>query len=147
MLARSIARPATFGRAVAARRLHVSCPSMRQVPIPQDVMPKQAQELLQEDYKYLDVRTTEEYAAGHAPASVNVPVVNFGPAGMVPNPGFLQAVEAAFPDKQERLVVGCKSGRRSMMAIDLLSQAGYCELVNLAGGFDLWAGQGLPVVR
>ncbi|GIL78354.1 hypothetical protein Vretimale_7701 [Volvox reticuliferus] len=108
-------------------------------------MPAEAQQMLQDEgYKYLDVRTAEEYVAGHAPSAINVPVVFLG-SGMSPNPAFLSEVQRAFPKKDESLVVGCKSGRRSLMAIELLSQAGYCNLVNLTGGFDLWAAQGLPV--
>ncbi|GIL78353.1 hypothetical protein Vretimale_7701 [Volvox reticuliferus] len=124
----------------AGRSIHVT----RAVQY-KDAMPAEAQQMLQDEgYKYLDVRTAEEYVAGHAPSAINVPVVFLG-SGMSPNPAFLSEVQRAFPKKDESLVVGCKSGRRSLMAIELLSQAGYCNLVNLTGGFDLWAAQGLPV--
>ncbi|PNH03271.1 Thiosulfate sulfurtransferase 16, chloroplastic [Tetrabaena socialis] len=101
------------------------------------VMPAEAQELIKaEGYKYLDVRTPAEFSAGHAPAAVNVDVFD---------PDFVAGVQRAFPDKAESLLVGCKAGRRSLTAIGLLSQAGYTDLVNLTGGFDLWAAQGLPL--
>ncbi|GLC36693.1 hypothetical protein PLESTB_000131200 [Pleodorina starrii] len=127
----------------AARSLHVTSAAQYN-----DAMPAEAQQLLNDEgYKYLDVRTVEEYCAGHVPSAANVPVVFLGAGGMSPNPAFLSEVQRVFPQKDESLVVGCKSGRRSLMAIDVLSQAGYSNLVNLTGGFDLWAGQGLPVEK
>ncbi|GIL57853.1 hypothetical protein Vafri_13079 [Volvox africanus] len=126
----------------AGRSIHVT----RAVQY-KDAMPAEAHLLLQDEgYKYLDVRTAEEYAAGHTPSATNVPVVFLG-IGMSPNPAFLSEVQRVFPKKDESLVVGCKSGRRSLMAIEQLSQAGYSNLVNLVGGFDLWAAQGLPVEK
>lgn len=96
-------------------------------------------------HKYLDVRTVDEYKQGHPPGAVNVPVV-FLP-GMVPNQAFVAEVQKAFPTKDQPLLVGCKSGRRSLMACDLLTQAGYTDLVNVTGGFDLWAANGLPMQK
>lgn len=113
-----------------------------------DSMPSEAADLVESGtYKYLDVRTAGEFAQGHAPGSVNVAVVTFGPAGMEPVPTFLAQVQQAFPDKAQALVVGCKSGRRSLLACDMLSQAGYTDLVNISGGFDVWAASGLPVTK
>ncbi|EFJ46214.1 hypothetical protein VOLCADRAFT_105650 [Volvox carteri f. nagariensis] len=131
-------------RAVGAgRTIHVTRAAQYK-----DAMPAEANQLLKEEgYNYLDVRTAEEFSAGHAPSAVNVPVVFLGSGGMSPNPAFLSDVQRVFPKKDEALVVGCKSGRRSLMAIDAMSQAGYSNLVNVVGGFDLWAAQGLPVER
>ncbi|KAG2485539.1 hypothetical protein HYH03_015709 [Edaphochlamys debaryana] len=117
------------------------------VPAPiREVTPQEALELIQsQGYSYLDVRTPEEWAAGHPPGSINVPVISMGPAGRLPNTGFNAEVERAYPDRAQPLVVGCKSGARSRAAIQELSAAGYVHLVNVAGGFDLWSASGLPV--
>ena len=53
---------------------------------------------------------------------------NAGPRGMTPNAEFLAVVEALYP-KDARLVLGCRSGQRSMRAADVLSGAGYTGLV------------------
>ncbi len=50
-------------------------------------------------------RTKDEFAGGRAPSAVNVPVVNFGAGGMVPNAAFLEEVKKAFPDKAEPIIV------------------------------------------
>ena len=54
-------------------------------------------------------------------------------------------VEAAFPCRRTRLVVGCKAGLRSTPACALLAQAGYRRLRNMPAGFDGWVAAGLPV--
>ncbi|KXZ47574.1 hypothetical protein GPECTOR_34g733 [Gonium pectorale] len=147
MQLRSLARARPTFAGISFRQSR-SISASRVMAVHKDALPQEAQQLLKgEGYKYLDVRTTEEFAAGHAPSSVNVPVVFLGSGGMSPNPAFLAEVEKLFPSRAESLVVGCKSGRRSLMAIDVLAQAGYVDLVNLTGGFDLWAGQGLPVEK
>lgn len=98
-------------------------------------------------HAYLDVRTPEEFSAGHSPKAVNVPVMLKGAGGqMQPNLDFLAQAQAAFPDKSVPLVVGCKSGKRSAVAADMLVGAGHSgEVLNLAGGFDAWQASGLPV--
>jgi rhodanese-related sulfurtransferase len=106
----------------------------------------------EEGYRYVDVRTEEEFAMGHPDGAVNVPVVY---AGMRPNPEFLAVVEASYP-KDAKLVLGCKSGGRSARAAGLLIGAGYTDVVNMDGGFHGrydqmgslvqagWSQEGLP---
>lgn len=107
---------------------------------------KGASELMQaEGYTYADVRTAEEFGGGHAPGAKNVPVMLKSPAGMSPNPEFVKQFEKTFPDKATPIVVGCLSGKRSLMAAELLSAAGYTRLQNVEGGYQAWTGAGLPV--
>jgi rhodanese-related sulfurtransferase len=118
-----------------------------------NVTPKEAKRLIDEEgYRYLDVRTVEEFAAGHPEGAVNVPVA-FG--GMRPNPDFVPVVEANFA-RDEKLVLGCKSGGRSARAAEMLASAGYSNVVNMDGGFlgryaptgalaqPGWSDEGLP---
>lgn len=106
---------------------------------------------------YLDVRTEREFAQGHAAGAINIPVVFIkGPGQMQVNPDFLEVVEKVVP-KNQKLVVGCQSGGRSMRACEMLEEAGYTDLTNLAGGFGGqrdqagnvivtgWRESGLPV--
>jgi rhodanese-related sulfurtransferase len=91
---------------------------------------------MQEGYRYIDVRTEPEFTAGHPVGAVNVPVVFPDPATrqMQPNPDFLAVVEAHFP-RHARLVIGCQSGMRSQRAAQILAEAGYSDVSNMAGGF------------
>jgi len=90
---------------------------------------------LAEGWTYVDVRTVEEFEAGHPPGAVNVPIAHAGAGGMAPNPDFLRAMTATFP-KDAKLVVGCKAGGRSMRAATELLGAGFTNLVDLRPGWD-----------
>lgn len=108
------------------------------------VAPREASELLDQGYTYVDVRSVPEYEQGHAPGALNLPLMHRGPGGMSPNPEFATAFQKRFPDKAAKIVVGCKSGGRSARAADLLTALGYTELVDAGGGWDGWAEAGLP---
>ncbi|KAK9801979.1 hypothetical protein WJX73_005818 [Symbiochloris irregularis] len=105
----------------------------------------EAREMMGAGARYLDVRTTEEYSAGHAPGALNVPVFNAEGGRMKPNPDFVSKVEQDFPEKDQQLVLGCKVGKRSAMALQMLAEQGYTNLSNIGGGFDVWSEEGLPV--
>jgi rhodanese-related sulfurtransferase len=85
-----------------------------------------------EPVQILDVRSPGEYAAGHVPGAVNIP---------------LEQVESRQADLDTRhLVVVCKSGRRAGIACGYL--AGHLPGASvLEGGTDAWAAEGRPLVR
>ena len=101
--------------------------------------PEEARVLLdsEEGYTYLDVRTEEEFAAGHVPAAVNIPVVEKNPMGpgLVPNPDFSSQVEQQF-DKDRKIITLCLRGVRSMHAATMMMGLGYTEVVDMQGGYD-----------
>ena len=101
--------------------------------------PEEARGLLdsEEGYTYLDVRTVEEFAAGHVPAAVNIPVVEKNPMGpgLVPNPDFSSQVEQQF-DKDRKIITLCLRGVRSMHAATMMMGLGYTEVVDMQGGYD-----------
>ena len=84
---------------------------------------------------YLDVRTVEEFAAGHPEGALNVPIVFLGERGATANPDFLAVVEKMIR-KEVTIFCSCKSGGRSKMAAEALLGAGYESVVNVAGGFS-----------
>jgi len=115
----------------------------------------QAAELLDQGALYIDVRTEQEFAEGHAPGALNVPLLHQGPAGMQDNPEFLQVMQATF-SKDTKLVVGCRSGARSRRAAGVLVQVGFTDVSDVLGGFEGgrdafgralagWRQQNLPV--
>ena len=99
------------------------------------VSPAEAKTLMDEGYQYLDVRSEPEFAAGHPAGAHNVPIMHAGPRGMAPNPEFLAVVEAVYA-KDARLVVGCRSGQRSMRAAEMMVAAGYTGVIDQRAGFD-----------
>jgi rhodanese-related sulfurtransferase len=119
------------------------------------VSPQQAAELLDGGALYIDVRTEQEFAEGHAPGALNVPLLHQAAGGMQENGEFLQVMQSAFA-KDARLVVGCRSGVRSRRAAGLLVQAGFTDVADMTGGFEGgrdafgralagWRQQSLPV--
>lgn len=123
----------------------------------QNKKPAEAKALidLNQGWVYLDVRSVDEFTAGHPVGAWNIPVLHRGPMGMTPNAEFVTVVAKTF-QKTAKLVVGCASGVRSVRACELLAAAGYKDLVNMEGGFmgsrddygraiPGWASSGLPV--
>ncbi|XP_047965188.1 thiosulfate sulfurtransferase 16, chloroplastic-like [Salvia hispanica] len=103
-----------------------------------------ARRLLHQGHTYLDVRTEEEFENGHVRNAINIPYKIITSEGMVNNPKFLDQVRAHF-DKEDHLVVGCKSGVRSLYAtIDLL-KAEFKHVYNMEGGYVAWIENGYAV--
>lgn len=82
----------------------------------------------------LDVRTPEEFAAGHVPGAVNIPHEQV-------------AARAADVPKDKDVVIYCRSGRRSALAAEALAAKGYTRLGHLDGDMLAWEAKGLPVER
>jgi rhodanese-related sulfurtransferase len=102
---------------------------------PNRISPQEASEKLAQGWTYVDVRTAEEFAAGHPPGAVNVPLMHAGGGSMTPNPDFLRVMVAAFA-KDAKIVVGCKAGGRSLRAAQKLSVEGFSSVVDQRAGWD-----------
>ncbi|KAK9062054.1 hypothetical protein SSX86_019238 [Deinandra increscens subsp. villosa] len=102
--------------------------------------------LCNSNYRYLDVRTEEEFKKGHVDFDdvLNVPNMFNTPAGRVKNPNFLEQVLLVCT-KDDHLIVGCQSGVRSVDATVNLLDAGFKDVYNMGGGFLAWVQNGLPV--
>lgn len=119
------------------------------------ISPEEAKRRLDAGWIYLDVRSVPEFEQGHPRGAFNVPLMHMGPGGMHPNAEFMDVVRASFP-KDAKIVVGCKSGGRSLRAAEMLSAAGYTNVVDQRAGWGGahdpfgqlsekgWAAAGLP---
>jgi len=122
------------------------------------VSPPEAAELLNQGWRYVDVRSIPEFDEGHPQGAANVPLLHMRGGRMAPNPDFQRVMAANYP-KDSQLVIGCKSGGRSAQAAALLEAAGYTSVVDMRGGFGGerdsfgrvttagWAEAGLPVEK
>lgn len=121
------------------------------------ITPEEAKEKVESgEYVYVDVRSSPEFAGGHVPGAYNLPILERGPAGMTPNQEFLAVARANF-DKNDKIIVGCLRGGRSMKAANMLIADGYSNVLDMRGGFDGemspdgscsfpgWQRRGLPV--
>ena len=80
-------------------------------------------------YIILDVRTPEEFADKHIPGAVNVPNETIGEE-KIPE----------LPDKDQLILVYCRSGNRSKQASEKLAALGYTNVVEF-GGINSWPGE------
>ena len=82
-------------------------------------------------YIILDVRTPEEFAEKHIPNAINVPNETIGTGEI-----------SQLPDKNQLIMVYCRSGRRSKEAAEKLVKLGYTNVVEF-GGITDWKGETL----
>jgi sulfur-carrier protein adenylyltransferase/sulfurtransferase len=101
----------------------------------QEVDPAEVSEHLGNGITLIDVRESEEWDAGHIPGAKHVPR------------GYLESrVEAAAPDKDQRVVLYCASGQRSALAANTLQELlGYTNVSSMTGGITLWKDRGYDV--
>ena len=79
----------------------------------------------EEGYIILDVRTQEEYDGGHIPGAI-----------LIPNTEIEARAEEKLPDKNQLILVYCRSGRRSKLAAEALVVLGYTNIKEFGGIID-----------
>ena len=91
---------------------------------------QEAKEIMQEQTGYiiLDVRTKSEYSEGHIPGAICVPNETIGDADI-----------PELPDKNQTILVYCRSGNRSKQAARKLADLGYTSILQFGGIID-WTG-------
>ena len=82
-----------------------------------------------ENYIILDVRTQAEYNQGHIPNAI-----------CIPNETIDENVVNKLPDKNQMILVYCRSGNRSKQAAEKLKKLGYTDLIEFGGIID-WKGE------
>ncbi len=94
----------------------------------QQVDTEAAKELMdtEDDYVILDARTQTEYDEGHIPGAI-----------LIPHDTVATAAENALPDKDQLILVYCRSGNRSKEASQALVDLGYTNVVEF-GGINSW---------
>ncbi|HCY61393.1 MAG TPA: sulfurtransferase [Oxalobacteraceae bacterium] len=84
----------------------------------------------------LDVRSAEDFSAGHIRGAVNIPLANL--------PQRLGELEKS---RSKNIIVVCQAGVTSAKASAQLDKAGFKEVYSLTGGLAAWQSQGLPVAK
>ena len=79
----------------------------------------------EENYIILDVRTQEEYDQGHIPGAI-----------FIPDNRIDADAEKVLTDKNQLILVYCRSGRRSKLAAERLVQLGYTNIKEFGGILD-----------
>jgi len=97
-------------------------------PLIDEVTPEAVPQMLESDWKTIDVRYAEEYEDGHIPDSIHLPLPE------------LRARADAMLDKDTRYITVCLSGKRSAVAAFLLKQRGF-KVVTMKNGLSDWTGE------
>ena len=79
----------------------------------------------EEGYIILDVRTQEEYDEGHIPGAILIPYTQIA-----------EKAEEVLTDKDQLILVYCRSGRRSKIAAEALVELGYTNIKEFGGIID-----------
>lgn len=103
-----------------------------------NVNAEQADKLIKEmpELLILDVRTPEEYAAGHLNKALNI---NYY--------GQYFKRDVTRLEKQKTYLIYCASGNRSSKSLEILTQAGITNFYHLDGGIKAWQKASLPLVK
>lgn len=92
-----------------------------------NITAEEAKEIMDssEGYILLDVRTQEEYDESHIPGAV-----------LIPNTEIEDRAEEELPDKEQLILVYCRSGNRSKKAAEILVKLGYTNIREFGGIMD-----------
>src|SRR2546423_13081533 len=100
----------------------------------QEVDPSDVRPLVGNGVPIIDVREAEEYAIAHLPGAKHVPR------------GYLESrIDAAVPDRKQRVILYCATGQRSALAAHTLTDLGFEDVVSMTGGITLWKDRGYDV--
>jgi len=81
----------------------------------------------------VDVRRTDEFAAGHVPGARNIPHTEIA-----------ARLDELRDNMHKEVVVYCESGRRAAIAQGILEKAGFTKVLHLEGDMQSWRKRGLP---
>jgi len=100
-----------------------------------EVDPSEVNELIDEGVALIDVRETDEFAAGHLPGAKHIPR------------GYLESrIEGVVPDRDAHVILYCASGNRSAYGARTLEEdLGYTNVSSMKGGITLWKDRGYEV--
>ena len=106
-------------------------PSNHQINTYRSITMDEAMTMMAQESGYiiLDVRRPDEFTAGQIPNAINVPNETIG-TDEIPE----------LPDKDQLIMVYCRSGRRSKEASEKLVKLGYTNIVEFGGILD-WKGE------
>ena len=111
--------------------LWAGCGAQSEESTYRQVNAEEADSMMEEESGYiiLDVRTAQEYSEKHIPGAINIPNETIGTEDI-----------PELPDKEQLILVYCRSGNRSKQASEKLVKLGYTNVVEF-GGINGWTGE------
>jgi phage shock protein E len=84
----------------------------------------------------IDVRTDSEWKEGHLEGAIRIPYEKIG-----------EEIEKVVPDKKTKIILYCKTGRRSGIALDTLKKLGYEDVTNLINAQEASEKLKIPIIK
>jgi phage shock protein E len=84
----------------------------------------------------IDVRTEPEWKEGHLEGAIRIPYEIIG-----------EEITKVAPDKKTKIIVYCKTGRRSGIALDTLKKLGYEDVTNLNNATEASEKLNIPIIK
>jgi phage shock protein E len=84
----------------------------------------------------IDVRTTPEFEEGHLEGALNLPYDKIG-----------ETIQAAVPNRNSKIILYCRTGRRSGIALETLKALGYEDVTNLKTVKEASEKLGVPIIK
>ncbi|WP_345276438.1 rhodanese-like domain-containing protein [Litoribaculum gwangyangense] len=94
-------------------------------------LPTLKQEVIGKDVQFVDVRTENEYQAGHIDDAVNIDISN--------ETNFKNKIQEL--DKNKPIYIYCHSGGRSNKASKIMEELGFTTIYDFSGGWSTWSRQ------
>ena len=88
------------------------------------------------EWLLIDVRSPQEFADGHIPGAVNMPHDSIN--------DYIADLEG---HKDKPIIIYCRSGRRAQLAMKVLQDMDFSEVMHLEGDMLGWSAAGLPIDR
>ena len=82
----------------------------------------------------IDVRSNDEFMAGHLPLSINIPFDK------------IESITSFSDDKSQDILLYCRSGRRAVSAEMVLKNNGFTQLRHLSGDMNAWQASNLDLI-
>jgi len=125
---------------LAVAVLSGGCTGDEKGPAVRDISVGEAHALIEKrgddpSFVILDVRTPEEYAAGHIEGAVNIDYYSTS-----------FAAEVGALDSMNTYLVYCRTGVRSAAATGIMAEKGFSDLYNMEGGITAWTAAGYSLV-
>ncbi|WP_142783842.1 rhodanese-like domain-containing protein [Changchengzhania lutea] len=113
----------------------LNCQQAKQNSVVETIAPEAFEQLLEKQtVQLVDVRTLEEFQEEHIEAAINMDFLA---------PSFIEEIDKL--DKDQPVLIYCRSGKRSANSIEQFQQVGFKKIVNLDGGILNWKSEGFPV--
>jgi len=84
----------------------------------------------------IDVRTEPEWKEGHLEGAIRIPYEKIG-----------EEIEKAAPDKKTKIILYCRTGRRSGIALETLKKLGYEDVSNLINAAETSEKLKIPIIK